>query len=89
MKVKYEASFLKDLKRLKRATTKIQVTSIIEEVKSVKDISGIANVKKMKGHNSAFRLRVGEYRLGFYKENDLVIFSRFMHRKDIYDSFPH
>ncbi|MDA0194102.1 MAG: hypothetical protein O2887_03725 [Bacteroidetes bacterium] len=48
MKVKYEASFLWDLKRLKRAMTKTRVISIIEEVKSASNINRIANVKKMK-----------------------------------------
>ena len=51
-------------------------------------IADIANLKKLKAGVNHFRLRIGEYRLGFVLEKEKVIFVRFLHRKDIYKFFP-
>lgn len=42
----------------------------------------------MKVTYNAFRIRVGNYRIGIYLEKDTVIFTRVALRKDIYDIFP-
>jgi mRNA-degrading endonuclease RelE of RelBE toxin-antitoxin system len=48
----------------------------------------IANLKKLKGHLTAYRIRSGDYRIGIFIENKVVIFACFAHRKDIYNEFP-
>ena len=45
-------------------------------------------MKKIKRDNNAYRLRVGDYRIGFFLEEDTIIFSRVLHRKEIYRFFP-
>ena len=52
------------------------------------DFQTIVNLKKLKGDDNAYRLRVGDYRIGFYFDGDTVTFARVLHRKDIYRYFP-
>lgn len=42
----------------------------------------------MKGFRNAFRIRIKDYRLGFYLEKDTILISRLLNRKDIYKYFP-
>lgn len=46
------------------------------------DLSG--NVKKLKGFKDRYRLRVGNYRVLFQLDKDMVIVYDFGDRKDIY-----
>jgi mRNA interferase RelE/StbE len=88
MKVLYERSFLKDLKKRKDKALKKRVESVIVEIKQAKDRSKLSALEKLKGHESAYKIRLGDYRMGIFLENDTVIFSRFLHRKEIYKKFP-
>ncbi len=88
MKILFEKSFLKDIRKLRDNQAKEQIARIIDEIKEADSIDKLPNVKKMKGHPSAFRIRVGDYRFGLFIEDDQVIMSRFLHRKDIYKLFP-
>ena len=88
MKVLYENSFLRDIKKVNKKNIKEQLFQTIENIKVGKDLSSLNNVVKLKGHSSAYRLKLGNYRLGFFYENDHITLSRFLHRKDIYKKFP-
>jgi mRNA interferase RelE/StbE len=55
---------------------------------SEENLNNIPNLKKPIGHKSAYRVRLGDYRVGFFYENHKIIFARIIHRKDIYKSFP-
>ncbi len=88
MEVLYEKSFLRDLKKVPDQKIKDQLFDIIQTIKQSNRLHLIENIKKLKGHSSAYRLRVGAYRLGFFAEEKQVVFSRFLHRKDIYKRFP-
>jgi len=46
------------------------------------------NLKKLKGFKTAYRIRVGDYRIGLFISNDTVEFARVVHQKDIYKVFP-
>jgi mRNA interferase RelE/StbE len=54
----------------------------------VNELSEIQNVKKIKGHKTAYRYRKGKYRIGFYFEDNQVIFAAFAPRDKIYKKFP-
>ena len=89
MKVEYLPSFLKDLKALKSAPVFEQVKAIVfEEIPNLTDLQTIINLKKLKSDDSAYRLRVGDYRIGFYFDGETITFVRVLHRKDIYRYFP-
>lgn len=88
MKTEFKSSFLKDLKKVKSGKIKQQLLDVITQVEISNNLSEIAHVKKLHGVESYYRIRVGEYRLGLKVENNIVIFVRFLDRKDIYRYFP-
>jgi mRNA interferase RelE/StbE len=88
MKVLFEKKFLKNIDALEDKELKQRIEQTIIAFENAKDFSQIKSLKKLKGHKSAYRIRMGEYRLGFFYEKHKVIFTCFLHRKDIYKYFP-
>jgi len=88
MNVLYEKSFLKDLKKRKDKILKKRVKSVITDIKRAEGRSELSNIEKLKGHDSAYKIRIGDYRMGLFIENDTIIFSRLLHRREIYKKFP-
>jgi len=92
MKLEYERSFLKDLKSIKDTNLKQRIEEAIIELKAADKIESIASVIKMKGHESAYRQRIGDYRAGFYllikNEEKVIRLVRLLHRNKIYNYFP-
>lgn len=48
----------------------------------------MAGVEKMKGYQHYYKIRVGDYRVGFEFVKDGIVFQRVLHRKEIYRYFP-
>ncbi|CAN5735128.1 MAG: type II toxin-antitoxin system RelE/ParE family toxin [Acidobacteria bacterium] len=88
MKVEFRKSFTKDLKSITDKSLLKRVKETIETVEQSKTLNDLPNRKKLKSEDKYFRLKIGDYRLGFALENDTVIFVRFLHRKEIYKFFP-
>ena len=88
MEVEFLSKFNKDISSIKQKTTKASIIKIIEQVESAQSISDIAGLKKLKGFKEAYRIRVGDYRLGLFISKNTAQFARFVHRKDIYKLFP-
>jgi mRNA interferase RelE/StbE len=88
MKVIYEKAFWRDIKKLRDQNVLDNLALVLEKIKKATDLSVLGDIKKLKGHPSAFRIKVDDYRLGFFLENDQVILTRFLNRKDIYKFFP-
>ena len=89
MKVAYKKKFLKDLKALKSTEVYEKICDLVlEEIPNVEDLSAIANVSKLKGDETAYRIRVGDYRIGFFMTDDAIVMSRVLHRSEIYLYFP-
>jgi mRNA-degrading endonuclease RelE of RelBE toxin-antitoxin system len=88
MKVEFLKQFSKDLDDLVGASIKRQVTDFIEELESLDSLPKMANLKKLIGHRNAYRVRLGDYRLGFFLQGNTVTLARLLHRKDIYKQFP-
>ncbi|GAB6095418.1 type II toxin-antitoxin system RelE/ParE family toxin [Desulfatiferula olefinivorans] len=89
MKTTFKKSFANDLK--KRSQNKrllSQVAQVIQAVEAAQSLQDINNLKKLKANDNAFRIRVGDYRLGLIIENDTVCFVRLLSRKEIYRYFP-
>ena len=51
-------------------------------------LSEIKNLKKMQGFLNCYRIKIGDYRIGLYFENNIVELVRLAHRKEIYKLFP-
>ncbi|MCX6351123.1 MAG: type II toxin-antitoxin system RelE/ParE family toxin [Bacteroidetes bacterium] len=88
MILSFRGSFHKDLKRIKDKVLFDKITELIEEVELADSIKSISNIKKMKGEDNAYRIRIGDYRLGIYLYGNAVEFNRILHRKEIYKYFP-
>lgn len=88
MKVEYLKKFSKDIDDLKLKSVKQSLLRLIEVMESVENLEKLPNTKKLKGHKAAYRTRIGDYRLGFFFENSVILLARFVHRKDIYKIFP-
>lgn len=88
MKVEFLRKFSKDIDDLKLKSVKQSLLRLIEVMESVESLEKLPNTKKLKGHKTAYRTRIGDYRLGFFFENSVILLARFVHRKDIYKIFP-
>ena len=88
MKVSIDESFTKDTDRISNKKIRSRVADIIEEVKRADKLSAIRNCKKLKGYQNVYRIKVGQYRIGFVFEEQTVDFLRFLHRSEVYEHFP-
>lgn len=89
MIIKVDVSFEKDFKKLKNRELQTRIIQKIEELEVKDHVNNLANIKKMQGFSNFYRLRVGEYRIGFELENETtLVLLRVAHRKDIYSIFP-
>ena len=80
--------FEKDTERELSPKMQLRLADIIEELQKVSKPSEINNIKKLKGFKSAYRIKMGDYRIGFILEDNLIKLSRIMNRKEIYRYFP-
>ncbi|RNI39160.1 type II toxin-antitoxin system RelE/ParE family toxin [Hanamia caeni] len=80
--------FEKDTEKELSPKMQLRLADIIEELQKVSKPSEINNIKKLKGFKSAYRIKMGDYRIGFILEDNLIKLSRIMNRKEIYRYFP-
>ena len=88
MNILFEASFAKDLRRIKNTQLLQRIQNIITNVKTSDTLTDIHNLRKMQGFDTFYRIRLGDYRIGIEIFDEKVIFVRALHRKDIYRRFP-
>lgn len=89
MIVLFDRSFSKSLDKLKDKQVKEKLKALIIAMESAKSISDIPSTKQMSGHPGFFRIRIGDYRLGFELTSDnQILLIRVAHRKEIYKRFP-
>jgi len=88
VKTAFKESFARDLKGIRDKRLLKRVRDVIEAVEQANSLSVLPHLKKLKGEQNYFRLKVGEYRIGLVVEGDAVVFVRFLARKDIYRYFP-
>ncbi|MDX9743505.1 MAG: type II toxin-antitoxin system RelE/ParE family toxin [Arcobacteraceae bacterium] len=87
MKIEIRDSFLKDIKKLSKEN-KQKIEIIFSELENAHFLTDVKNIKKLQGFKAFYRVRVGDYRLGFAYEDDVIILLHFLHRKEIYRFFP-
>jgi mRNA interferase RelE/StbE len=87
--VQYTRTFLKEMARLSaNVRQRVEAIAFGEAIQDDPYLMG--NVKKLKGYQEYYRLRVGQYRVGIRIDSvhHIVEFCRVLHRKDIYRKFP-
>ena len=89
MNVEYSARFVKDLKALKETPAFAKIKELaFETIPSATATDAVPHFAKLEGYDSYYRIRVGDYRIGVKIENDVWVFMRVLHRKEIYRYFP-
>jgi mRNA interferase RelE/StbE len=89
MEVEYKPGFIKDFNKIKSRKDQEEIYRIcFDEIPEVKSFSGIKNLKKIKGYEYYYRIRKGDWRIGFKVEGERIIFMRVRKRSDIYKTFP-
>lgn len=84
MKIEITKKFRKQVDKSADTKTKKKLLSILEQMQKASSLSDIHHLKKLKGYKNTYRIRLGEYRIGIYVENNVVIFAAFDNRSDIY-----
>ena len=82
--IEWKASAKKELRKI----DKQQIPKIIEAVENLASDPHPSNHKKLLGTEHNFRIRVGNYRVIYFLEDDklLIEIVRVRHRKDAYTS---
>ena len=88
MRIEFTATFERDLEGVTDQRIAERVVSAIENVRQAKTPHDIHQIKALKGTDKAYRIRIGEYRLGLYIVGDTVRFVHCLDRKEIYRFFP-
>ena len=79
--IQYDPKALKQLKKLDKSIA----TLIFDGIEEFALNPILTKIKKLKTpFDGAYRLRVGDYRVIFYQEDDLMLISKIAHRKDAY-----
>lgn len=89
MKVLYTRSFSNDLDKLGPAPgVRKNLSKMLKEIKEADSLAEMNGLRKIRGYDDYYRLRMGDYRLGLKLTGNSVEVIRFLHRKDIYRQFP-
>jgi len=88
MEVLFEKHFLKSIDKLGNKELQESIVEIITNVEKAKSLTEIKNIKKLKGFQTFYRIKLKDYRIGISFENQVVIFVEFGHRREIYRKFP-
>ena len=89
METEFKDGFLKDIRSIKDKKLLLRLEQFILTVENVDNLSQIPNLKKLKGQKNKvyYRSRIGNYRVGLIIKQDIVVFVRFLDRKEIYRYF--
>ncbi len=89
MTVEFDKSFIKSLQKTSDKQVFQKVIQFIEQAEKSQELISLKQVKKLTGFKNYYRLRLGDYRLGFSLINSKTIrLIILLHRKDFYKYFP-
>ncbi|MBD2314595.1 type II toxin-antitoxin system RelE/ParE family toxin [Desertifilum sp. FACHB-1129] len=88
MEVEFRKSFAKDLSKIRDGDLLARIKAVILEIEEAETLEDMSNVKKLKAEGDYYRIRVGDYRIGILLDEEVVVFVRVLHRKEVYRYFP-
>lgn len=88
MEVLYRKKFLKDLANIPSGFREKIEFLVFESIPKTKVVYKLELLEKLKGYSEYYKIRSGPYRIGIKIEDDVLIFERILHRKEIYRYFP-
>jgi mRNA interferase RelE/StbE len=87
MEVEILRSFDKDVSKTDPAIRK-KVLRTIVELEAATSLDEIRQVKRLSGYRDAYRIRIGDHRLGLFLKGRTLQLARLLHRKEAYRHFP-
>ncbi len=79
--IEYDPKAVKQLQKLDRSIA----SKILDGIEEFAQNPVLTKIKKLKTpFDGAYRLRIGDYRVVFYQEDDLMLISKIAHRKQVY-----
>lgn len=89
MIVEFDKSFSKSLDKLTDTKILARIEKVILKLEQFETLDQVSNSKKLIGFSTYYRIKIGDYRLGFEKINEKKVrIIVVLHRKDIYKKFP-
>ncbi|MDP2236514.1 MAG: hypothetical protein Q8J88_08790 [Bacteroidales bacterium] len=88
MEIELTKKFGKQIEKCQDYSILVRLSKVIDGILKAGRFSEIKSIKKLKGHNNFYRLKIGDYRIGLVFKNNTVIFAAFDHRSNIYKYFP-
>ena len=88
MNTAFRESFDSDLSVITDAALLRRIRKVIEQIEAARTFQQIPNLKRLDTKGKYYRIRVGDYRVGFVFEHGVVTFVRCLNRKEIYRYFP-
>ncbi|MCE2894781.1 MAG: type II toxin-antitoxin system RelE/ParE family toxin [Flammeovirgaceae bacterium] len=88
MKIEFLSKFNQDLNKIHLKSVRNSLLKVIELTQSAETLAEIPNLKKLQGFKSAYRIRIGDYRIGIFIDGNTIQFARVLNRKEIYKYFP-
>ena len=84
--IRWKASAKKELKKI----DKVEIPKIINEIEKLSLEPYPTNHKKILGTEHIFRIKIGNYRVVYFIENQKLVIEiiRVRHRKEAYRKFP-
>ena len=82
MNTAFRESFDADLSAINDAALLRRIRKVIEQVEAARTFKQIPNLKRLEATGKYFRVRLGDYRVGFVFELGTVTFVRCLHRKE-------
>ena len=88
MNIVITKKFAKDIEKELDQQQMQQLAEILITLTQCKTLTDIQDCKKLKGFTNAFRIKFGNFRIGFLWEDETIKLSRVLNRKDVYKYFP-
>ncbi len=79
--------FRKNLAKLPNSV-QLEILDALDTIDQADSFSGIPNLKSLKGNKNYYRIRVGDYRIGLFWNNDTFQVEDVGKRGDFYKHYP-
>ncbi len=88
MRLFLRTNIFEGCKNIGDLSIKKKIETVLTSLGNAQNIGELSSVKKLKGHKSPYRIRVGDYRIGFFSGGETITLVRVLHRNIIYEYFP-
>ena len=87
MEIELQRGFAKDIRRIPKQVQK-QVASVIQLIIAANTLDDIPHLKQLSGYPNYFRIKMGQYRMGFFWDGEKLLIESFGVRGDFYKKYP-